>query len=46
MTTATININYFDGKQTIDIPELDAFYTFYSEAVENKEHSPFNPSQM
>ena len=24
MTTATINISYFDGKQTIDIPELNA----------------------
>ena len=36
MTTETINISYFDGKQTIDIPELDAFYTFHSEAVETK----------
>ena len=46
MTTATINISYFDGKQTIDIPELDAFYTFHSEAVETKNISPFNTSQM
>lgn len=42
MTTATINISYFDGKQTVDIPELGAFYTFHvfytfhSEAVETK----------
>lgn len=36
MNTATINISYFDGKQTIDIPELNAFYTFHSEAVETK----------
>ena len=36
MTTATIHISYYDGKQTIHIPELNTFYTFHSEAIETK----------
>ena len=36
MTTATIHISYYYGKQTMYIPELNTFYTFHSDAIEPK----------